>query len=106
MTSTLGCKASSSDRALSIAVPSWENAPGFARGSQSTLITEFTMSMLKLVEVPPPIEDPTGQMAKYGISRVPVDYFHFREFRYTSFADALAEAQRQAERDGMTAQTR
>jgi hypothetical protein len=91
--------------ARSIAVASWENAPGFARGSQSTL-TEFTMSMLKLVEVPPPIEDATGQMARYGITRVPVDYFHFREFRYTSFADALAQAQRQAERDGMTAQTR
>jgi hypothetical protein len=70
------------------------------------LTKEFTMSMLKLVEVPPPIEDATGQMARYGITRVPVDYFHFREFRYTSFADALAQAQRQAERDGMTAQTR
>jgi hypothetical protein len=67
---------------------------------------ETIMSMLKLVEVPPPTEDATGQMARYGITRVPVDYFHFREFRYTSFADALAQAQRQAERDGTTAQTR
>jgi hypothetical protein len=45
-------------------------------------------------------------MAHYGITRVPVDYFHFREFRYTSFSEALAEARRQAEQDGMTAQTR
>jgi hypothetical protein len=30
------------------------------------------MSMLKLVEVPPPTEDATGQMARYGITRVPV----------------------------------
>jgi len=37
---------------------------------------------------------------------VPVDYFHFREFRYTCFADALAQALRQAERDGMGVQTR
>ena len=44
-------------------------------------------------------------MVKYEITRVPVDYFHVREFRYTSFADALAHAQRHAERDGMTTHT-
>jgi hypothetical protein len=43
-------------------------------------------------------------MARYGIRCVPVDYFHFREFRYTSFADALAQAQLQAERVGMDTQ--
>jgi hypothetical protein len=64
------------------------------------------MSALKPVDTPLPTEDATGQMARYAITRVPVDYFHFREFRYTSFADALAQAQRQAERDDMTAQTR
>ena len=67
------------------------------------------MSTLKPVDTPLSTEDATGQlaqMARYGITRVPVDYFHFREFRYTSFADALAQAQRQAERDDMTAQTR
>jgi hypothetical protein len=30
-------------------------------------------------------------MIRCGITRVRVDYFHFREFRYTNF-DALAEA--------------
>jgi hypothetical protein len=63
------------------------------------------MSLIKPVDTPLSTEDAARQMAHYGISRVPVDYFHFREFRYTSFADALAQAERQAERDGMTAQT-
>lgn len=35
------------------------------------------------------------RMVKCGITRVPVDYFHVRVLRYTSFADALAQAQRQ-----------
>jgi hypothetical protein len=64
------------------------------------------MSVLMLVDALPLTEDATAQMARYGITRVPVDYFYFREFRYTSFADALAQAQRQAERDGMISHTR
>jgi hypothetical protein len=35
------------------------------------------------------------EMAKYGIKRVPVDYFHYREFRYTNLEDAVAQAKRQ-----------
>lgn len=35
------------------------------------------------------------QMAFYGITRVPVDVFHFREFRYSNLEDAVAEATRQ-----------
>jgi hypothetical protein len=34
-------------------------------------------------------------MAKYGITRVPVDYFHYKEFRYTNLEDAIAQATRQ-----------
>lgn len=34
-------------------------------------------------------------MAKYGITRVPVDYFYFGGIRYTSLEDAVAEAKRQ-----------
>ncbi|MEW5424082.1 hypothetical protein [Amorphus sp. 3PC139-8] len=37
-----------------------------------------------------------AEMAEYGITRVPVDHFHYREFRYTNLKDAIA----QAERDG------
>ena len=39
------------------------------------------------------------EMAKFGIARVPVDRFHFREFRYTNLKDAIAEAKRQEARD-------
>jgi hypothetical protein len=39
-------------------------------------------------------------MAKYGITRVPVDYFHYKEFRYTNLDDAIAEATRQKGRQG------
>ena len=34
------------------------------------------------------------EMKKYGIDCVPVDYFHYREFRYTSLRDAIAQAKR------------
>jgi hypothetical protein len=34
-------------------------------------------------------------MAKYGITRVPTDYFHYKEYRYTSLDDAIAQAKRQ-----------
>lgn len=33
------------------------------------------------------------KMEKYDIKRVPVDYFHYRQFRYTNLADALAQAE-------------
>jgi hypothetical protein len=33
-------------------------------------------------------------MATYGITRVPVDYFHVGKYRYTTLEDAIAEAQR------------
>lgn len=35
------------------------------------------------------------EMAKYGITRVPVDYFHYGEFSYTNLEDAIAQAKRQ-----------
>jgi len=37
----------------------------------------------------------TDEMAKYGITRITVDYFDYREFRYTSLKDALAQAKRE-----------
>jgi hypothetical protein len=33
-------------------------------------------------------------MQNYGITRVPIDYFHYREFRYTNLKDAIAQAKR------------
>jgi hypothetical protein len=34
------------------------------------------------------------EMEKYEISYVPVDYFHYKNFRYTKLTDALAQAKR------------
>lgn len=35
-----------------------------------------------------------GEMQKYGIKRIPVDYFHINGFRYTDLKDAIAQARR------------
>lgn len=37
-------------------------------------------------------------MARYGITRVPADQFHYKSWRYSNLSDAVA----QAERDGLT----
>lgn len=51
-------------------------------------------------EINPTISSEAAEaMAKYGITRVPVDYFHFKEFRYTNLGDAIAEAKRQNQAD-------
>jgi hypothetical protein len=34
------------------------------------------------------------EMVKYGITCVPVEYFHYKDFRYTTLKDALAQAKR------------
>ena len=36
----------------------------------------------------------TEELAKYGITRVPVDYFYYGKYRYTNLEDAVAEAKR------------
>lgn len=41
----------------------------------------------------------TEKLAKYGIARVPVDYFHLGEYRYTSLDEAVAEARRRQSGD-------
>ena len=38
--------------------------------------------------------DQKAELKKYGIERVPVDYFHYRQFRYTNMDDAIAQARR------------
>lgn len=40
----------------------------------------------------------TEEMAKFGISRIPVDYFYHRKYRYTNLGDAVAEAKREQRR--------
>ena len=43
---------------------------------------------------PQPKKARAREMAKYGITRVPVDYFHYGKYRYTNLEDAVAEAKR------------
>ena len=40
-------------------------------------------------------DDAAQEMAKYGITRVSIDYFHYKEYRYTRLDDAIAQAKRQ-----------
>lgn len=46
-------------------------------------------------EGPPVASDIAEQMATYGITRVPVEYFHVGKYRYSNLDDAVAEAKRQ-----------
>ncbi len=41
-------------------------------------------------------EDSSAEMARYGITRVPADMFHYRQYRYAKLGDALAQAKRDA----------
>lgn len=38
-----------------------------------------------------------AEMVKYGIKRVPLDYFYYRQFRYTNLEDAVSQAKRDNE---------
>jgi hypothetical protein len=47
-------------------------------------------------EASPSVADEAAEeMAKYCITRVPTDYFYYKEYRYTSLDDAIAQAKRQ-----------
>jgi hypothetical protein len=35
------------------------------------------------------------EMLKLGITRVSIDHFHYKDFRYTNVKDAIAQAKRQ-----------
>lgn len=46
-----------------------------------------------------PSQQPAGTnefelMARYGITRVPTEQFHYNAYRYTNLTDALAQAKR------------
>lgn len=50
-------------------------------------------------KVPPtPNKALAKDMARYGITRVRVDYYHYGAFRYTNLKDAIAEAKRASQR--------
>jgi hypothetical protein len=47
-------------------------------------------------EASPTLGDHAAEaMVKYGITRVPTDYLHYKEYRYTSLDDAIGQAKRQ-----------
>jgi hypothetical protein len=46
----------------------------------------------------PSEQDIADQMAKCGITRVPVDYFHVAGYRYTNLRDAVVQAKRRPRR--------
>ena len=60
----------------------------------SSPVTEDTSSDL--------VSEANEVMLAYGIARVPVDYFHYREYRYTRLTDAIAQAKRDKKRLGGT----
>jgi hypothetical protein len=74
-----GCWASSSDRISELKIGE-RKMPSADRKQTSPAINP----------------EATEEMAKYGITRVPIDYFHYKEFRYTSLGDAIAQATRQS----------
>jgi hypothetical protein len=37
----------------------------------------------------------TDVMSKHGIACIPVNYYHYGDFRYTNLDDAIAQAKRQ-----------
>ena len=36
----------------------------------------------------------SDQMARYGITRVPTEQYHYKEYRYAKLSDAIAQAKR------------
>lgn len=44
---------------------------------------------------PGPSPEAAEEMAKYGIVRIPVDYYYVGKFRYTNLEDAIEQARRQ-----------
>jgi len=49
----------------------------------------------RIVESPPQTDATLEQaMLSHGIQRVPVDYFHWNGYRYSSLKDAVAAARR------------
>lgn len=44
-------------------------------------------------------QDDPEEMTRYGINCIPVNWYHFGKYRYSSLKYAIAEAKRQEARD-------
>jgi hypothetical protein len=54
------------------------------------------MTSAEPVEESAAIEQTTqDEMARYGITRVSADYYHYKQYRYTRLNEALAQAERE-----------
>lgn len=54
------------------------------------------MAIVKPVEEHPTVETNShDEMAKYGITRVSVDQYHYKQYRYTHLNEAIAQAERE-----------
>ncbi|WP_159719047.1 hypothetical protein [Geminicoccus flavidas] len=54
------------------------------------------MDTTKPVEETPAVEEKGhDEMAKYGITRVSVDQYHYKQYRYTHLDEAVAQAERE-----------
>ncbi len=54
------------------------------------------MDMRRPVITEPDSAEAVEQMARYGITRVQTDQFHYKDYRYSRLNDALAQAKRDA----------
>lgn len=54
------------------------------------------MAIAKPVEENPTAEKNShDEMAKYGITRISVDQYHYKQYRYTHLNEAIAQAERE-----------
>ena len=54
------------------------------------------MAITKPVEENPAVEkNSDDEMAKYGITRVSVDQYHYKQYRYSHLNEAIAQAERE-----------
>jgi hypothetical protein len=51
---------------------------------------------INTVALAPSGPENVAEMEKYGITKKPIDYYFYGEYRYTTLRDALAQAKRMA----------
>ncbi|NWG45142.1 MAG: hypothetical protein HXY25_01165 [Alphaproteobacteria bacterium] len=54
------------------------------------------------VSAAPEVRSDEAETKKYGIKNLPVDCFHYRQFRYGNLNDAIAQAKRDERLDNRT----
>lgn len=44
------------------------------------------------------VTESTAEMTRLGITNLPIDRFHYRDYKYTNLGDAIAQAKRDQEK--------